>query len=114
MDNLMFAPFRANKKLEIPEDFNPFICEEFPLNNDFATYKNKLFELKNSQLTKDRKNKLFSDRFQYVRQYFDELENEEIQVTEQDKYLYSLCRPNRLLDIVFNFILFDNGEKTEI
>jgi type I restriction enzyme, R subunit len=25
--------------------------------------------------------------------------------------LFGLCRPERLMDIVFNFVLFDNGEK---
>jgi len=46
-----------------------------------------------------------------VRQYFDELEKEDVQTTIQDEYLYGLCRPERLLDIAFSFILFDNGAK---
>jgi type I restriction enzyme R subunit len=29
----------------------------------------------------------------------------------QDEYLYSLCRPERLLDMLFNFTVFDNGIK---
>ncbi len=36
-----------------------------------------------------------------------ELEIETIQPTVQDEYLFGLLRPKRLLDIVFNFILFD-------
>lgn len=32
-------------------------------------------------------------------------------VYEQDNALYAICRPQRLLDLVFKFILFDNGEK---
>ncbi len=54
---------------------------------------------------------MFSERFKYVRKYFDELEQKEIQTTEQDNYLYGLCRPERLMDIIFNFVLYDNGEK---
>lgn len=72
---------------------------------------NNLSIVKNTSLSIEQKNKLFSERFRYVREYFDELEKENIQVTEQDQYLFSLCRPERLMDIIFNFILFDDGDK---
>jgi type I restriction enzyme R subunit len=71
----------------------------------------KLHELKNRPLDSKVKEQLFADRFRYVRQYFDALEQEEILPTVQDTYLFGLCRPDRLMDMVFNFILFDNGEK---
>jgi type I restriction enzyme R subunit len=74
-------------------------------------YKSKLNEIKNQHLSEFQKNKLFVDRFKYVRHYFDDLESERIIPTLQDEYIYNLCRPDRLMDIVFNFILFDNGEK---
>jgi type I restriction enzyme R subunit len=32
-------------------------------------------------------------------------------VYEQDTALYALCRPQRLLDLIYKFVLFDNGEK---
>ncbi len=67
--------------------------------------------LKNQALSNEQKDKLFSERFKYVRKYFDELEKENILPTVQDEYIYGLCRPARLMDIVFNFILFDEGEK---
>jgi type I restriction enzyme R subunit len=65
----------------------------------------------NRPLAKALKDKLFADRFGYVRAYFDELESESRQVTEQDKALYSLCRPERLMELAFRFIVFDAGEK---
>ena len=65
----------------------------------------------NRPLPKAQKDKLFADRFGYVRAYFDELEAEGRQVTEQDKALYSLCRPERLMDLAGRFIVFDAGEK---
>lgn len=71
----------------------------------------KLSVIKNTPLSYEQKDKLFSERFRYVRDYFDELEKENIEVTVQDEYLYSLCRPDRLMDIIFNFIVFDDGEK---
>ncbi|MEM6395372.1 MAG: HsdR family type I site-specific deoxyribonuclease [Bacteroidota bacterium] len=57
------------------------------------------------------KMRLFGDRFRYVRAYFEQLGNDGRQVTEQDRYLYYLCRPDRLLDLSRNFTLFDNGIK---
>ena len=74
-------------------------------------YRKQLQDLKNQALSPEQKDKLFAERFKYVRQYFDALENENIETTVQDEYLYGLCRPERLMDIAFNFILFDNGEK---
>jgi type I restriction enzyme R subunit len=89
------------------EKFNPKNKEE----EEEVEYNKTLFQLKNKPLSVAEKNKLFSDRFRYVRHYFDALEEEEILPTVQDHYLYCLCRPERLMDLVFNFILFDNGTK---
>lgn len=62
-------------------------------------------------LSEEKMNKLFSDRFKYVRQFFNKLEAEGRLLTEQDKVLYHLCRPERLLEITQKFIVFDGGEK---
>ncbi|MBN1559885.1 type I restriction endonuclease subunit R [candidate division KSB1 bacterium] len=70
-----------------------------------------LIDIKNRPISAENRNRLFADRFRYVRHYFAQLEQEHRQVTEQDKYLYSLCRPERLLDLMQNFILFDDGIK---
>ncbi len=94
-----------------PEKFWAKWEEKFINEEEEKKYKNDIQELKNQVLSSEQKNKLFADRFKYVRQYFDDLELENILPTVQDKYLYSLCRPERLMDIIFNFVLFDNGEK---
>ncbi|AMS27561.1 restriction endonuclease subunit R [Bacteroidetes bacterium UKL13-3] len=94
-----------------PEKFWAKWHEKFNSDEEERYYKNELQEFKNKPLPIPIKEQLFSDRFKYVRQYFDALEQEEILPTEQDNYLYGLCRPERLMDIVFNFVLFDNGEK---
>ena len=65
----------------------------------------ELAPLVNRPLTPEQKDRLFGDRFQYVRAYFDELEEEPREMTAQDRALYSLCRPERLLDLTFSFIL---------
>lgn len=94
-----------------PEKFWAKWHEKFNSDEEECNYKNELQEFKNKPLLNSIKEQLFSDRFKYVRQYFDALEQEEILPTEQDNYLFGLCRPERLMDIVFNFVLFDNGEK---
>jgi len=94
-----------------PEKFWSKWQEKFDSDTEEKQYHQKLLELKNQPLTKDEKDKLFSDRFRYVRQYFDALESENILPTLQDEYLFGLCRPKRLMDLIFNFVLFDNGTK---
>jgi type I restriction enzyme R subunit len=94
-----------------PEKFWAKWNEKFNSDEEERKYKNKLLEFKNNPLPMSIKESIFSDRFKYVRQYFDALEQEKILPTEQDIYLYGLCRPERLMDIIFNFVLFDDGKK---
>lgn len=94
-----------------PEKFWAKWQEKFSSDEEEQNYKTKLHELKNKPLSGSVKEQLFTDRFKYVRQYFDALEKQEILPTIQDEYLFGLCRPERLMDIVFNFVLFDNGDK---
>ncbi|MGH9755372.1 MAG: type I restriction endonuclease subunit R [Blastocatellia bacterium] len=67
--------------------------------------------LVNKQLTKEQKDKLFADRFAYARRYFDELEMAGRAVTEQDRVIYCLLRPKRLIELTRQFIVFDAGRK---
>ncbi len=94
-----------------PEKFWSKWQEKFNNDEEVNNYKKILLDLKNKPLPVSIKEQLFSDRFKYVRQYFDALEQEEILPTEQDNYLFGLCRTERLMKIVFNYVLFDNGEK---
>ena len=56
--------------------------------------------------------RLFADRSQYVRSYFAALATEgPREVTGQDRTLYCLCRPARLLELAYRYIVFDAGEK---
>jgi type I restriction enzyme R subunit len=67
--------------------------------------------LVNKPLPFEVKNKLFSSRFQYVRNYFDAIESQERLVTAQDKAIYSLLNPKRLIELSRQFIVYDCGEK---
>lgn len=70
-----------------------------------------LQELVNKPLSDEQKDKLFADRFKYVRKYFDNIEAEGRLVTEQDKLLYSLCQPQRILELMYKYIVYDAGIK---
>ncbi len=94
-----------------PEKFWAKWKEQFENDGEGDEYDKALYRLKNETISADKKDKLFADRFAYVRRYFDALEEENVLPAIQDEYLLGLCRPDRLLDLVFNFILFDNGEK---
>src|SRR4029078_7599618 len=65
----------------------------------------------NNPLTKEQKDKLFAGPFAYARSYFDEIEMEERAVTEQDRAIYCLLRPERLIEWARQFIVFDADRK---
>ena len=72
----------------------------------------KLATILNTPLSDEQKRALFSGRFAHARDALEALENKgERMPTEQDKVLYSLCRPERLLELTYRFTLFDNGVK---
>ncbi|MBA2680354.1 MAG: HsdR family type I site-specific deoxyribonuclease, partial [Ktedonobacteraceae bacterium] len=68
----------------------------------------------NQPLTPAEKNHLYHhrDQSQEIRRYFDELEQAgERLSTAQDRTLYSLLRPERLLELAYQFIVYDSGIK---
>jgi len=58
----------------------------------------------------DRK-KLLSGPFSDVRKKYLKILDQGREIYEQDRVLYGLCRPDRLLEMAYKFILFDNGIK---
>jgi len=71
----------------------------------------KIQELKNLPLPDDERTLLFKERFRNVWAYFENLEKEDQTITVQDKLIFSLCEPTRLMDIMYNFTLYDDGVK---
>jgi type I restriction enzyme R subunit len=64
------------------------------------------------RLPKAVKDKLFTVPFRYAREAHDATEAAGVrEVTAQDRAIYSLCRPERLLEIALRYTLFDGGEK---
>lgn len=88
--------------------------EQFSNKKAEANYWKELSIIKNEPLKENIKDELFAERtfgFNYVRRYFDGLEEEERPLTKQDELLYSLCRPERIIDLIRNFTLYDEGIK---
>ncbi|MFZ1984347.1 MAG: HsdR family type I site-specific deoxyribonuclease [Desulfatitalea sp.] len=54
---------------------------------------------------------LLSGPFAEVRGAYRSLAAQSREITEQDRTLYALCRPARLLELAYQFILFDAGAK---
>jgi type I restriction enzyme R subunit len=54
---------------------------------------------------------LLSGPFAEVRDAYLSLVNQGREITEQDRTVYALCRPERLLELAYKFILFDAGVK---
>lgn len=75
------------------------------------TYNEELTNIVNDTLSEEQKERLFGERFNYVKTYFEEFEKQQVIPSEQDRYLYSLCRKDRLLDIIHNFTIYDAGVK---
>lgn len=64
----------------------------------------------NRPLTDSEKAALFSGDFAPARAFFDDLAaGGDRAISEQDRILYALCRPERLLDLVRRFTVFDGG-----
>ena len=85
--------------------------EQFLDKNEENNYLATIHQLVNTPLPDKQKDVLFSSRYRYVRKYFEEMESQSVEPTEQDRYLYSLCRPERLLDLIYNFTVYDDGIK---
>ena len=85
--------------------------EVFRTKDEGTQYANAIKEIKNSELPNTERAAIFNQRFKNVLHYFTQLEREEIVVTGQDKLLFSLCQKERLLDLIFNYIVYDDGVK---
>lgn len=64
----------------------------------------------NRTMTADAKTAIFSGEFASAAGYFDTLAAEgDRAVSEQDRTIFALCRPERLLDLIRRFTVFDGG-----
>lgn len=66
----------------------------------------------NRRLTSPEADAVFSGDFAFARAHFDALAAEgQRAITAQDRAIHALCRPERLLDLIRRFTLFDGGAR---
>ncbi len=70
-----------------------------------------ILQLIRQPLTPEESDRLLSGPFLESRGTFLAMLEEGREIYEQDRALYALCRPQRLMELVYQFILFDNGVK---
>lgn len=75
---------------------------------------NKLSTIVNTPLNLNQKKSLFQNREAWEQRIIEEGEKNTVEVSEQDKYLYWLCRPERLLQLVQDYIIFEGGSYKKI
>lgn len=68
-------------------------------------------EVKSTPLSEAQKAALFADKPHWARNDFERLHSGLVMLTEQDRLIISLLRPDRLLDFTRRFIFFDRGTK---
>lgn len=76
--------------------------------------KGNLKQLINSSLNPVQKQKLYNQREQWEINLIEQREKEELAVSLQDEYLYYLCRPERLLELAKDYIIFEGGKFKKI
>lgn len=76
--------------------------------------KEALHQLVNQPLTTEQKQKLFTCRTAFEKSVIEAKEQEVLEVSTQDEYLYWLCRPQRLLQLVQDFILFEGSQYKKV
>lgn len=96
--------------LGTPEKFWAHWEEKFESKAEEDHVNEKIYRLKNQQLSPEARAEIFKDRPE-VADFFHKLDENSVLPAPQDFYLFGLCSPERLLDFVFNFVVYDNGEK---
>ncbi len=68
-------------------------------------------ELINAPLNLVQRDRIFASRTISARETYEQYGQSAREVTDQDRLLYGLCRPERLLDITRRYVVFDAGDK---
>ena len=91
-----------------PEKFWSKWTEQFADKNAEELYGYKLAEKVNEKHINP---KLFSERYNYVKSYVEKKYDAPLTPSVQDAYIYNICRPERLLRLMYGFTLYDDGIK---
>lgn len=94
-----------------PKDFWSVWKEKFLNKREEDDYRTSIFQLKQQALPANERTAIFQQRYATTLHYFNAMEKAETLPTMQDELLYSLCKKERLLELIFKYILFDDGVK---
>jgi type I restriction enzyme, R subunit len=73
-----------------------------------------IHELINEPLDKEKKRILLQDRERWEVNLIEASEREQREVSAQDELIYFLCRPNRLMELAKDYIIFEGGKYKKI
>lgn len=94
-----------------PKEFWNVWIEKFTENYTEQEFLQELNSIKQAPLPHDERTEIFKTRYASTFIRFNELEKEVVMLTEQDKMIYSICRPERFLELMYQYILYDDGIK---
>jgi type I restriction enzyme R subunit len=63
----------------------------------------------NGPVRREEHEKLFKGAFTYAKQHFEEMAVQDREPTGQDRLIWALCRPERLIELARQFVLYDEG-----
>lgn len=63
----------------------------------------------NGPVRREEHEKLFKGAFAYAKQAFEEMAVQDREPTGQDRLIWSLCRPERLMELARQYVLYDEG-----
>lgn len=94
-----------------PKEFWNVWIEKFTKKYTEQEFLHELNSIKQTPLPRDERTEIFKTRYSATFKRFSELEKEVVMLTEQDKMIYSICRPERFLELMYQYILYDDGIK---
>lgn len=94
-----------------PKEFWNVWIEKFTKKYTEQEFLQELNNIKQATLPNDERTEIFKTRYAATFKRFNELEKDVVMLTEQDKMIYSICRPERFLELMYQYILYDDGIK---
>ncbi|MGU9937087.1 type I restriction endonuclease subunit R [Empedobacter brevis] len=94
-----------------PKEFWNVWIEKFTKKYTEQEFLQVLNNIKQAPLPNDERTEIFKTRYASTFKRFNELEKDVVMLTEQDKMIYSICRPERFLELMYQYILYDDGIK---
>jgi len=76
--------------------------------------RNKLFDIINEPLDQEKKRIILQDREKWQVDLIENVDRERREVSAQDELIYYLCRPERLMELAKDYIIFEGGKYKKV